>query len=39
VSTDGVIEWPDWYWEMVATVEGEPTPEVEVARVPWGPPA
>jgi acyl-CoA thioesterase FadM len=39
VSTDGVIEWPDWYWETIATVEGSPIPEVEVARVPWGPTA
>ena len=37
VSADGVIAWPDWYWEMIATVEGGPIPEVEVARVPWGP--
>ena len=37
VSGDGVIEWPEWYWEMIATVEGGPTPEVDVARVPWGP--
>ena len=38
VSVDGVIEWPEWYWEMVAAVEGAPVPEVDAARVPWGPP-
>jgi len=39
VSADGAIEWPDWYWDMIATVEGGPTPDVDVARVPWGPTA
>jgi acyl-CoA thioesterase FadM len=41
VGPDGrVTDWPDWYWEMVAAVEGAPVPVVDAApRVPWGPPA
>jgi len=40
VGADGrVIEWPDWYWEKIAEVEGTPALTNDVTRVAWGPPA
>jgi len=39
VTPGGVEAFPDWFWEMIATVEGAPVPEREGAsRSPWGPP-
>jgi acyl-CoA thioesterase FadM len=39
VTPDGVDAFPDWFWEMVAGVEGGPIPERDAtARAPWGPP-
>ncbi len=39
VGADGkVIDWPEWYWETIATVEGAPARELDGARQPWGPP-
>jgi acyl-CoA thioesterase FadM len=36
----GVVEWPEWFWEMVGEIEGRPIPVVDgAARTPWGPPA
>ncbi|MGH9024567.1 MAG: acyl-CoA thioesterase [Acidimicrobiia bacterium] len=33
------IDWPSWYWDRVADVEGGPIPIVEVApRAAFGPP-
>ena len=26
VAVEGVVDWPEWYWEMVAGVEGAPVP-------------
>ncbi len=39
VGSDGVIDWPDWYWEKIAEVEGVPAVEKDPSRTPWGPPA
>jgi acyl-CoA thioesterase FadM len=39
VTSDGVAPFPDWFWEMVAGVEGGPIPERDAtARAQWGPP-
>jgi acyl-CoA thioesterase FadM len=38
VTDDGVDAFPDWFWEMIATVEGGPVPEDGSTRAPWGPP-
>ena len=35
----GVLDWPEWFWERVAEVDGRVTPRVDDApRAPWGPP-
>jgi acyl-CoA thioesterase FadM len=39
VAKDGVIDWPDWYWEKIAEVEGVPALTADPVRTPWGPPA
>jgi acyl-CoA thioesterase FadM len=40
VAVEGVVDWPEWYWGMVAEVEGAPVPVATgPARLPWGPPA
>lgn len=40
VRSGRVVEYPDWYWDLLATAEGEPVREAGTgARVPWGPPA
>jgi len=41
VGPDGrVTDWPDWYWDRVAAIEGSPVPAVaDAPRTPWGPPA
>ncbi len=39
VGDAGVVEFPDWYWEKVATVEGGPVESLDGSRRPWGPPA
>jgi hypothetical protein len=41
VGSDGkVTDWPDWYWEMIAAVEGRPVAvSTDAARTPWGPAA
>jgi acyl-CoA thioesterase FadM len=34
-----VTDWPEWYWERVADIEGGPIPIVEpTPRAPFGPP-
>jgi acyl-CoA thioesterase FadM len=39
VAPDGVAAFPDFFWEMVAAVEGAPVPASDTAaRTPWGPP-
>ena len=38
VGADGVIDWPAWYLDLVAEVQGSPVPEVPATRPPWGPP-
>lgn len=39
VQGGGAIDWPDWFWEMVAKAEGGPVPSIDGApRAPWGPP-
>jgi acyl-CoA thioesterase FadM len=39
VAVEGVVDWPGWYWEMAAEVEGRPIPvAVDTTRRPWGPP-
>ena len=39
VSLEGVAAFPDFFWEMVAAVEGAPVPTTDgSARTPWGPP-
>lgn len=37
VASQGVIDWPDFYWEMVAEIDG-PAVELDGAHAPWGPP-
>ena len=37
--TGAVEPFPDWFWDLVAEVEGAPVPEVPDDRRPWGPPA
>jgi acyl-CoA thioesterase FadM len=39
VGADGVMQWPEWYWEKIAEVEGTPALVKDPARTPWGPPA
>ena len=41
VGPDGrVVDWPDWYWELVADVELRPVTVIDPgSRVDWGPPA
>ncbi len=41
VGADGrVTTWPDWFFDLVADVQGAPVPVVDApARPPWGPPA
>ncbi len=41
VGADGtVVDWPGWWWELVADVQGAPARTVTVTtRPPWGPPA
>jgi len=39
VGADGVADWPDWYFDLVAEVQGAPVPDVPVTRPPWGPPS
>jgi acyl-CoA thioesterase FadM len=39
VDSDGrVIDWPEWYWEAIAAVEGVPAAEIGGERQSWGPP-
>lgn len=39
VTPEGVVAFPDWFWAMIAEVEGGPVPESDGAgRAPWGPP-
>jgi acyl-CoA thioesterase FadM len=40
VGPDGrVVDWPDWYWGLVAGVEQRPVTVIDLApRVDWGPP-
>ena len=39
VGDGRATDWPDWYWERVAGVEGAPVPIVEpTPRAPFGPP-
>jgi len=39
VGGEGVVAWPDLYWDLAATVEGGPIPsDDDGARHPWGPP-
>lgn len=40
VGPGGVEEFPDWFWDLVADVEGAPVPvTTPVSRAAWGPPA
>jgi hypothetical protein len=39
VGEDGVIDWPEWYWDKIAEVEGVRALEGDPVRSPWGPPA
>jgi acyl-CoA thioesterase FadM len=39
VGSEGVVVFPDWFWELVAEIEGGPVPEWPADRHPWGPPA
>jgi acyl-CoA thioesterase FadM len=41
VGADGTAtDWPPWWWELVAEVQGAPARTVEVVTRPaWGPPA
>ena len=39
VGADGVADWPDWYFDLVADVQGAPVPNVPPTRPTWGPPA
>ena len=38
VGGDGVRDWPDWFFDLVAEVQGAPVPVVPDTRPPWGPP-
>ena len=40
IARDGrAVDFPDWYWPLVAEIQGRPVPEVAAAeRAPWGPP-
>lgn len=40
LARDGrAVDWPDWYWPLVAATEGQPIPyRARVPRAPWGPP-
>ncbi len=40
LARDGrVVDWPEWYWDLVGAVEGGPVPVVPGGpRAPWGPP-
>jgi acyl-CoA thioesterase FadM len=37
VASEGVVHWPDWYWDMVAAIDG-PATELDGTHAPWGPP-
>ena len=40
VESRRVMDWPGWYWDLVATAEEHPIPkEPRAARAPWGPPS
>jgi len=40
VGADGrVEEFPGWFWDALAEVEGAPVPEWPLERRPWGPPS
>jgi acyl-CoA thioesterase FadM len=39
VAAEGVAAFPDFFWDLVAAVEGAPIPTADVSsRTPWGPP-
>jgi acyl-CoA thioesterase FadM len=39
IAQSGVAAFPDWFWEMIAAVEGGSVAESDGAsRAPWGPP-
>ncbi|HEV2309619.1 MAG TPA: thioesterase family protein [Acidimicrobiia bacterium] len=39
VGAAGVADWPGWYFDLVAEVQGAPVPERPPTRPPWGPPS
>ncbi len=40
VQSGRVVEYPDWYWDLLARAEGTPLRELDAgARAPWGPPS
>lgn len=40
VGDGRVVDYPDWYWDLVASAEGGPVRVADAAaRPPWGPPA
>ena len=40
VTRTGVEAFPDFFWDMIAEIEGAPVPAADgAARAPWGPPA
>jgi len=40
IARDGrAVDFPEWYWPLIAEIQGRPVPEVAAAeRAPWGPP-
>jgi acyl-CoA thioesterase FadM len=39
VRAGRVVEYPDWYWDLLERAEGEPVRVLDAdARTPWGPP-
>jgi acyl-CoA thioesterase FadM len=39
VQAGRVVEYPAWYWEVIAEAEGAPVHVIDAgARAPWGPP-
>ncbi len=38
VAAGRVVDWPEWYWDLVAAAEGHSIPNQSPDRRPWGPP-
>lgn len=40
VRNGRVVDYPEWYWELLAEAEGAPVRVLDpAARAPWGPPS